>query len=111
MFRVIAMPYELARRSFGVGRGPEHLLERGAEDALRSRGAGVETEILEFTGDFSSEIDTSFDLIAQVSTRVEHRARGGCLSGDLVRQLLCGRRRRRRPTGAAARGRLVRRPR
>ena len=78
MFRVIAMPYELARRSFGVGRGPEHLLERGAEDALRSRGASVETEIIEFTGDFSSEIDTSFDLIAAgLHARGEPRARTG----------------------------------
>ncbi len=69
-FRVIVMPYELGRLREGVGRGPEHLLEQGAEDALRSAGAEVETDVLEFTGRYSSEVNTSFDLIGQVSERV-----------------------------------------
>ncbi len=68
--RLIVMPYELGRHREGVGRGPERLLELGAERALGSRGAGVQTELLEFGGTYSSEVNTSFDLIGQVSGRV-----------------------------------------
>jgi arginase len=68
--RVIAMPYELGRLRDGVGRGPERLLECGAEEALASAGAAVDTEMLEFSGRVISEVNTCFDLIGQVSTRV-----------------------------------------
>jgi arginase len=67
---VIVMPYELGRLRDGVGRGPEQLLEAGAVEALGSGGAAVETETLEFEGRFSSEVNTSFDLMRQVSERV-----------------------------------------
>jgi arginase len=69
-FQVIVMPYELGRLRDGVGRGPERLLEAGALEALGSCGAAVETETLEFEGRFSSEVNTSFDLMRQVSERV-----------------------------------------
>ena len=69
-FRLIVMPYELGRLRDGVGRGPERLLEAGAVEALRSAGATVETETVEFEGRFSSEVNTSFDLMRQVSERV-----------------------------------------
>jgi arginase len=68
--RLIVMPYELGRHREGVGRGPERLLELGAESALGSQGATVHTELLEFKGTYSSEIETSFDLIRQVSEHV-----------------------------------------
>jgi arginase len=73
-FRVIVMPYELGRLRDGVGRGPERLLEAGAAEALGSAGASVETETLQFDGRFSSEVNTSFDLMRQISERV-HAAR------------------------------------
>jgi arginase len=69
-FRVIVMPYELGRLRDGVGRGPERLLEAGAAEALGSAGASVETETLQFDGRFSSEVNTSFDLMRQISERV-----------------------------------------
>jgi arginase len=69
-FRVIAMPYELGRLRDGVGRGPERLLEAGAADALASAGAQVATEAVTFDGRVSSEVNTSFDLIGQISERV-----------------------------------------
>jgi arginase len=69
-FRVIVMPYELGRLRDGVGRGPERLLDAGAAEALGSAGAAVETEMVEFEGRFSSEVNTSFDLMRQVSERV-----------------------------------------
>ena len=66
VFRVIVVPYELGRLRDGVGRGPERLLEAGAAEALGSAGGAVETETVEFQGRFSSEVNTSFDLMRQV---------------------------------------------
>jgi hypothetical protein len=37
--RLLIVPYELDRLRRGVGRGPERLLEAGAEEALGSDGA------------------------------------------------------------------------
>jgi arginase len=71
------MPYELGRLREGVGRGPERLLELGAERALGSNGASVRTEVLRFSGTFSSEVNTSFDLIGQVSRRVRAATQEG----------------------------------
>ena len=39
--RLLAVPYEVGALRVGVGRGPERLLEVGAEEALASRGARV----------------------------------------------------------------------
>jgi arginase len=39
--RLLAVPYEVGALRMGVGRGPERLLEAGAEEALGSRGARV----------------------------------------------------------------------
>jgi arginase len=72
--RVIAVPYELDRLRAGVGRGPERLLELGAEDALATSGATVRTEIVElqnsYGGSVEDEVDASFELIRLVSGRV-----------------------------------------
>lgn len=73
--RLLVVPYELARLRIGVGRGPERLLELGAEKALARSGARVETEVIELEGDFSTlsggnEVDASFDLIRMVARRV-----------------------------------------
>ena len=74
-FRLLIVPYELGRLRKGVGRGPERLLEAGAEDALRSTGAEVGLELLELDWDFnersgSGEDDASFELMGMVSERV-----------------------------------------
>ena len=75
--RLILMPYELGRLREGVGRGPERLLECGADRALGAHGGRVRTELLEFTGTYSSEINSSFDLIGQVSASVASAVREG----------------------------------
>ena len=75
--RVIAMPYEHDRLRYGVGRGPEHLLESGAEEALASAGASVTTQWIELDPDQEDEIDACFELIAKIATAVrEARAAG-----------------------------------
>lgn len=73
--RLLVVPYELGRLRKGVGRGPEHLLESGAEKALGAGGATVRTEVLELDEDFGehvgdNEIDAGFDLIRKLSARV-----------------------------------------
>jgi arginase len=73
--RLIVMPYELDRARYGVGRGPERLLEFGAEDALGARGAAVRKEVLELEREFSNETEACFELISMVSSRVREAIR------------------------------------
>jgi arginase len=88
--RVVVVPYELGRLREGVGRGPERLLEFGAEDALASAGATVRTEIIELDERYgasgSGDVDAAFELIRLVSDRVrlarEERAFPIVLSGS-----------------------------
>ncbi len=68
---VIAVPYELDRHRYGVGRGPERLLECGAAEALAASGATVEIEVIELARDFASEVAACFELIRQVRERVD----------------------------------------
>jgi len=70
------MPYEVGRLRDGVGRGPEHLLEHGAEAALSSGGANVTTELVELDGPEDNEVDTSFELMRRVSARVSDAVAG-----------------------------------
>lgn len=74
---VIAVPYELDRRRYGVGRGPELLLERGAAEALGASGATVETEMVELTEHSSNEAEGCFELIRRVGDRVSAAADRG----------------------------------
>ena len=78
---VIAVPYELGRLRDGVGRGPEHLLEMGAEEALASAGAEVSTELVEIDPRFSQtgrgEGDAGFEMIRAVAERVRAARAGG----------------------------------
>ncbi len=74
---VIAVPYELDRLRYGVGRGPERLLGCGAAEALGASGATVETEMVELTEDFSNEPEGCFELIRQIGDRVSAAADKG----------------------------------
>ena len=70
--RLLSVPYELGGLRVGVGRGPEHLLESGAEAALGKHGAGVRSENIQLRDDRrdqsgDSEANAGFDLIRQVS--------------------------------------------
>jgi arginase len=68
--RLLIVPYELDRLRRGMGRGPERLLEAGAEDALASAGATVRTETLELDREYSNEILGCFELIKLIAARV-----------------------------------------
>lgn len=75
--RLLVVPYELGGLRHGVGRGPERLLERGAEEALAGSGADVRTEVLELEEEFDNEIDASFALIRMLSAEVRESVRDG----------------------------------
>jgi arginase len=70
----VIVPYELGRLRDGVGCGPERLLELGAEAALGSNGAIVETDVIELDARFGAtgrgEGDAAFELIRLVAERV-----------------------------------------
>jgi arginase len=68
---LIAVPYELDRLRYGVGRGPERLLQCGAAEALSVCGATVETEVVELTEKIYSETAGCFELVRQVQERVD----------------------------------------
>ncbi len=97
--RVLAVPYELGRLREGVGRGPETLLEHGAEAALACAGASVGTEVIEIGGEYgatgSGDVDAAFALIRAIAERVRSAREAGAFPVVLARQLLRGRRRRR----------------
>ncbi len=75
--RLLIVPYELGGLREGVGRGPERLLEHGALEAVRSRGAAVRTEVLELQERTESEVDACFALIRLVADRVAAAVREG----------------------------------
>ena len=96
----------MGRLRKGVGRGPERLLEAGAEDALRvRREPTVSRELLELDWDFnersgSGEDDACFELMGLVSERVARRPGRRRLPGCPLGQLLCGGRGRRRASAS-----------
>jgi arginase len=76
--RLLAVPYEVGALRMGVGRGPERLIEAGAEEALGRHGASVNLEIIELKEDHrersgASEASAAFELIGLLATAV-HRA-------------------------------------
>jgi arginase len=73
--RLLAVPYEVGALRLGVGKGPERLLEAGAEAVLGSRGAEVRLDTIqlrEHRRDESgaSEAGAAFELIGLVASRV-----------------------------------------
>jgi arginase len=78
--RLLIVPYELGRLREGVGKGPEHLLEHGAEAALSARGATVRKQVLELEpleGEIEDDVDAGFRLIRMISDRVRDAIREG----------------------------------
>ena len=73
--RLLIVPYEVAGLRTGVGRGPERLLECGAEEALAASGATVRPEVLQLDEELTgrtgtSEAGAAFALITLVADRV-----------------------------------------
>jgi arginase len=74
--RLLVVPYEGGALRMGVGRGPERLLEDGAEEALAGHGAKVTRETVELRQhrrdeSGASEAGAGFELIRLVASRVK----------------------------------------
>lgn len=68
--RIIAVPYDSGHRGLRMGAGPEHLLENGLGEALRSRDRKVRSKRVHPEGDPPVEVATAFELDGLVSAEV-----------------------------------------
>jgi arginase len=84
--RILAVPYDTARRGWRMGAGPEHLLANGFPARLEAAGHSVDVTIVEPHRDAPAEIATAFDLMARLSDAVRAAVRDGAfpmvLSGN-----------------------------
>lgn len=68
---IIQVPYDSGHRGARMGRGPDHLVERGADARLRNRGHDVIVERVDApAGRLPTEIGTSFELYRMLADRV-----------------------------------------
>ena len=70
LIRILAVPYDTARRGWRMGAGPEHLLASGLPARLEARGHTVTTTIVDPRRDAPAEIATAFDLMARIAEEV-----------------------------------------
>lgn len=74
---LIVVPYDSGHRGARMGRGPLHLLERGAAERLRAAGALVREVTIEARPGFRAEVGTAFELARGISLAVRSaRGRG-----------------------------------
>lgn len=76
---LIVIPYELGRLREGVGRGPEHLIDRGAASALGRGHVRTETIVLDdaYEGSGSGEADAGFALMRLAADAVRQAIAAG----------------------------------
>jgi arginase len=74
---VIAVPYDSGHRGLRMGAGPEHLLNNGLGEALRSAGLGPSFSTVRPEGDPPAEVATAFEIAGLVSARVREAASEG----------------------------------
>jgi arginase len=67
---LIAVPYDSGHRGIRMGKGPDHLLQRGLPSRLGAAGHQVFTDVVESRDRFPIEIKTSFELYRGVAERV-----------------------------------------
>jgi arginase len=80
--RILALPYEVGALRMGVGRGPERLIDAGAEKALGSQGAKVSLEVIALSKDGrdrsgASEANAAFELMHLLASGVERAIADG----------------------------------
>lgn len=72
---LILVPYDSGQRAVRMGRGPEHLVERGLGDALADDGHHVTVTHVESTVEPAAEVAVTFDLARGIA-RAVRAARG-----------------------------------
>jgi arginase len=68
--RIIAVPYDSGHRGLRMGAGPEHLLDHGLGEELRSNGRGLSVTTVRHEREPAAEVATAFELHALVSDQV-----------------------------------------
>jgi arginase len=75
---IIVVPYDSGHRGVRMGRGPEHLLERGLVDALSGRGAEVLVhDVAPPRGVFPTEMRVALELQRVIAERVRDARAAG----------------------------------
>ena len=67
---VVVVPYDSGHRGLRMGAGPEHLVEGGLAEALRTRGRSASFATVRPEGDPPTEVATAFELHGLVSEQV-----------------------------------------
>lgn len=67
---LLLLPYDSGHRSLRMGRGPEHFLDNGLTEVLRSHGHEVFVETIEPQREFRAEVATQFELYRSLAERV-----------------------------------------
>jgi arginase len=68
--RIIAVPYDSGHRGLRMGAGPEHLLDNGLGEGLRSDGRGLSLTTVRHEREPAAEVATAFELHGLVSGQV-----------------------------------------
>lgn len=75
--RAILVPYDSGHRDARMGAGPEHLLENGLEDELRSVHREVRATVVESQSVLPAEVATTFELDRHIAQEVRAAIRRG----------------------------------
>jgi arginase len=84
--QIIQLPYDSGHKGLRTGRGPEHFLQHGVEQALRDRGHQVTSCHIDSKASFTTEVGTTFELnrllAAQVSSAIHNKMFPIVLAGN-----------------------------
>ena len=83
--RIIAVPYDSGHPGLRMGAGPEHLLDNGLAEALRSEGRVLSVTTVRHEREPAAEVATAFELHGLVSNQVRR-----ALAEDEVPLVLSG---------------------
>jgi arginase len=75
--RIIAVPYDSGHPSLRMGAGPEHLLDNGLGEALRSEGRVLSVTTVRHEREPAAEVATAFELHGLVSGQVRRALADG----------------------------------
>jgi arginase len=76
---LILVPYDSGQRAVRMGRGPEHLVDRGLGDALADDGHHVTVTRVESSVEPAAEVAVTFDLARNIATAVRAAREDGRL--------------------------------
>ncbi len=84
--QIIQVPYDSGHKGLRTGRGPEHFLQRGLDQALRDCGHQVDSCCIESQAPLTTEIGTAFELnrllARQVSSSIQDKRFPIVLAGN-----------------------------